>query len=465
MLQSSTEINIMKLLNKYFLVNSVFLLSFFPFIKIIPFITAEVQPIAIIFASIYLIFFKKKNFPKLYVAYYVLMILIYLGVGLVKIIINSQPEVTISHILESTFILLSPLIIFLALFDNFYLISVQCLRFSLYSWFLISVLQQYFPSILATTGIASILSTIISRFSDEALGGSRGVAGFAPEPSYASFIIMLIFTFAIYFYKVRKINKRELKLMVCVCIVMTLLNRSASIFILFAIFFIFYNFTFLLENVKFALKNRRSIKNLLKLFLGISFLMISLIGLYLLTGMVNFLPQSRIFDLLSAFSSLSHHEQIGLSEILELTNSLGSERSISVYVGYFNAVDTYGIGSGIGSWGSNFLDALEKAGFNPSKIDFFIYNGFRNSKPFAYASLLAFDMGIIGLISLSMIFIASIIRRLRISPQITPYGWACLGLSIFMLYFNSMASLPTGWLILLLFLQEPKLEFTINSDI
>ncbi|WP_414575719.1 hypothetical protein [Anabaena sp. CCY 9402-a] len=455
----------MTFLNKNFLLNAVFLLSFFPFIKFIPFITAEVQPFATFFAGMYLIAFRRKKIPELYVLWYLIIIFIYLCIALIKNFINPYSEVTISHILESTFIFLTPLIIFLALFNNLTLLSVNCLRFSIYSWFFISILQQYFPFVLSATGVSSILSSIISRFSDESLGGSRGVAGFAPEPSYASFIIILMFAFSIFIYKIHKIHKNEFKLMLLACIIMAFLNRSASIFSLFIIFYIFYNLIYLYQNILNLFKSKNSSQKLKK-FVWVSLLILtSFIIFWLLPNIIiNLLPNSRIADLLSAFSSLHQQKKIGLSDVLELTNNLGSQRSISVYVGYFNAVDTYGFGSGIGSWGTNFLDALEKSGFNPSEIKFFIYNGFRNSKPYAYAALLAFDMGFIGLISLSTIFIIAIIRRFRINREVTKYAWACLGLSLFILYFNCVASLPTGWLMFLIFLQDPKSVTTSNSD-
>ncbi|MBP5976075.1 hypothetical protein HW132_25905 [Brasilonema sp. CT11] len=447
------------------MINTIFLLSLFPFFKIIPFITAEVQPVASLFAGIYLVKFKKKTFPKFPVFFYLLVILLYFCIAFFQTILNPYNEDLIYYALESALIFISPLLIFLALFDNLHFISANIFKFALYSWLYISILQNYFSGILSAIGINFVLSLLISRFSNESLGGSRGVAGFAPEPSYAAHVIVLMFAFSIFLYRSRKILKKECYFMVFSCLFMAYVNRSASVVLFFFIFLIFYisKFRIISINQKIITSTSRKVNK--KATISLILLLCTLIGVYCLpTIILTFLPNSRIADFLLAFSSLNY-QHFNFFDLLDLTNNLGSQRQISVYVGYFNIFETYGLGSGLGSWGTNFLDTLEKAGINPSEINFFIYNGLRNLKPYAYAALLSFDTGIVGLVPLSMIFISSFLRKLHLNRKLSQYSWACLGLSMFLLYFNSVVSLPTSWLMFLLSLQDKHYSINSNEDV
>jgi hypothetical protein len=68
--------------DKTYLINLVFILSFFPFIKFIPFITAEAQPIAALVAFIYL--FKYSRPINKYIIFYFSIVFLYFVIALLK---------------------------------------------------------------------------------------------------------------------------------------------------------------------------------------------------------------------------------------------------------------------------------------------------------------------------------------------------------------------------------------------
>ncbi|MBW4419335.1 MAG: hypothetical protein KME13_08900 [Myxacorys californica WJT36-NPBG1] len=443
-----------QLYNQNSLLNLTFLLCFFPFFRIIPIGNSETQPIAAIVAGIYLLNNQAPKFLRHYITLFFSVTAFYFLISVFRYFLVSSEETLVLGALQSILILTTPLLIFAALFDNLRLISAKTFRFCLYPWLLISILQQCFPSILSSTGISTVLTILIPRFLGESLGGSRGVSGFSPEPSYAAQIIIGMLAFIFFLRRNGKIRKLEYYFMISSCVIMVFLNLSATIAIFFAIFLTFHVLVSLMRSawklLTFQLLSQRIGTTLLKFLLIGIFTCLILVSPVILT---TILPNSRILDLLTSFSS-SSYEDFDVFKLLNLTNELGSQRSISVYAGYFNAFTTHGFGSGLGSWSIQFLNTLEDSGLNPSKINFFMHNGFVDLKPYAYGALVAFDMGVVGLVFMSSIFVAAAFRKLRVNAEISQYAWACLGLSLLMVYFNSVASLPTGWLLFLLFLQD-----------
>jgi hypothetical protein len=431
--------------DKTYLINLVFILSFFPFIKFIPFITAEAQPIAALVAFIYL--FKYSRPINKYIIFYFSIIFLYFVIALLKyLFFNSTGELLINSTIESTLILLTPILIYLVLLNNLDLVSVNTFRFVQYSWFIISILQAYFPFLLNITGVSFILTSIIPRFLSESIGGSRGVSAFAPEPSYAAQVIIVIILFGFFMYKKNQIKTKEFYFIIFADLMMIIANKSGSIY-LFLILYLFFYFAVDLSNI---LKSPiYLIKNIFIIFT--SFIVLCLLALIFIAFQLS--ENSRLGDAVNVVSS-NNYNYFGFFDLLDITNQLGSQRTITVFVGYFNAFDTYGFGSGLGSWANNFINSLEKSGLKTDKIDFFISNGVTNLKPYSYAALLAFDTGFVGLISLSMIFVSSFFTKLNY--KVSQYGWSCLFLSLFMLYFNTVASLPCAWIIYLLFYYEKR---------
>ncbi|MBE9030600.1 hypothetical protein IQ266_12750 [filamentous cyanobacterium LEGE 11480] len=435
-------------------VNLIFLLSVFPFLRIIPLGSSETQPIACVVAAIHLLLLRKHTFPKQTLLPYLFVLGSYFFIGLIGYIANPSESFFLPAGLESIVILFAPLLIFVALYENLHLLKVQVVKLCIYAWAGISILQAFLPSILNATGISFILSRLISRFSSAALGGTRGVAGFAPEPSYAAQVIILLLAICLFLYRKQRLAKQEFVLMLASCVSMIVLNRSATIASFIAVFVFGFLMKTLISYSIGSVRTRFSTDQGLRVSKKILLLMCALVPVLISLQVFSVsLPESRVTDLVVALSNLNA-DNFNLIDILGLTNDLGSQRTLSVYSGYYNIVETRGLGSGLGSWSVNFLDTLEQAGIDASKVKFFVYNGFKNLKPYAYAALVSFDMGCIGLFTLSSMFLSLLLKKIMKVGMPSAFACACLICGSMMLYFNSLASLPTGWILILIGLQD-----------
>ncbi|MBE9216256.1 hypothetical protein IQ247_26945 [Plectonema cf. radiosum LEGE 06105] len=432
------------------LINLTFILCFFPFFKLIPFLGGEVQPLAVIPALLYLIIFKHKRLLITPIIIYLSIILIYLITAVVMFIVEPTNSPSIQSILESLIILISPLVIFVALINNLENISINIFRISIYSWFLISLLQAFYPPALVYSGLSSILSILIPRFLEKAFGGTRGVLGLSPEPSYAAQILIMIFLFSIFFYKIDKFKKNEYYFMLFACFLMFIFNASGSVFL--------YLFIYLISFLPLKIFKQLTFKEIHKI---ISLIIISILAFIIILSLFYFFIDkiftSRVSEVITIINSTDFNI-FNINELIDLTVSLGSGRSISVYIGYLNAINSYGFGSGLGSWSIHFLNA-----FKDSPISHVLYN-IDDSKPYSYASLVAFDLGLIGLVAFTYMLFSFLLPHLK-KYYVSPHSIGCFGVGIFTLYLNSVSSLPAGWLILAIILSDKgiKRKLTVSS--
>jgi hypothetical protein len=428
-----------------FFINAIFLLNLFPFFKLIPFIEAEVQPIGAVFAAAYLLLCSNKEQKHVYklIAPYIMVLTCYF---LGAIILANYGDIKLEDTVQSLIIFISPLLIFVALFNQFHLISLNVFRFAIYAWFLISVCQFYFSALLNATGISFLLSLMISRFSAEKLADwDRGVVAFAPEPSYGAHIILMMFAFAIFFYHQKRIGQPELILLTLLSLFMVCANQSATMGFIVLIFVSVYSLFELLMGSK-ASKLKVICTSAICLF-----------SFFILLASFPEIIGTRVFDVLMKLSSGFLGDGVQNFDAIEFTNSYGSVRTISTQVGYFNVLNTFGIGSGMGGWGTHFLDSLEQSGIELSSVTFFQNAGrVVNLKPYAYGALAAFDMGFLGLITLSSIFLRLLLRKVQHSSKISAFAWSCLVSFILGFYFNSPTSLPVYWMFFLLFLRDQE---------
>jgi hypothetical protein len=442
---------------KSVLTNIIFLLCLFPFFKVIPFIDAEVQPIAAVFSVVY-IFFNLKKIPKYLVkplVLYLILLILLLGYSFQLVSIDS---IKMANLIESFAIFIAPLAVFTALAGRLRYVSVKLFSVSVSLWFLLSFFQLLFPSILDSLGISSILELSISRYSSSAFGGGRGVGGFSSEPSYAAQIIVFMLVYSCFLYKHCLIHKKMFWGLLIQIVFMIFANRSGSILLMAAVFMIPY----------YALKSIKSLK------LVIQSVSLLILAIGVLPYTLSYLPNVSDFrmyqvmsDAASAFSGSS-----GGINLVEFENSQGSLRNISIQVGYLNIFRTGGLGSGIGGWGSDFLNAMEDVGFPINSVVYFSSDPslVANKKPFAYASLLSFDTGLLGLLSFSSILLISAKKRFRVgknqrSKKVDSLSMACFIYALFGLFLNSPSSLPIPWLIFLLFMYAPlKVGNSITSE-
>lgn len=137
-----------------------------------------------------------------------------------------------------------------------------------------------------------------------------------------------------------------------------------------------------------------------------------------------------------------------VSELFTLLINASGFRLVSILSGYNYALETFW-GGGVGAWAISSVDAMEAAGFSANEIMYFISHGdseFVGVRPTSYLANVALDMGIPGLVAISL-FLKSHLRR----------AWECgahvrplLGLFVFSLLFIGAVGNPVPWLALIL---------------
>jgi hypothetical protein len=421
------------------LINLIALLTFFPFFKVIPNIDAEIQPIAAFFSIVYILLYDinkwreiyNKTFPYLFV---------FGGYFLLSCFSLMKGDIGMPYLSQSISVFLAPLVIFIVLLDRISLISISVFKFSIYSWFCLSFFQLFASQLLNMTGISFVLSNIISRFSAETVSAGRGVAAFAPEPSYAAHNILLMLAFAIFYHRRKEISKKEFYTMIVMILFMVMSNQSGTIGLFMSSFALSYG---IFEVVKGG-KNSAIVLNISMILLGLFVLLIALFPMIL---------ELRFFFIISEFIS-SITGQAGKSfNALEFSDTFGSARGSSVQVGYESIFHTNGFGLGMGGWGTKSVEMARKTKVAEMSEYLFVY-GDTPIKPYAYGSFVAMEMGIIGLISMSVTFFSIILERLKVERNMSSFSFACLCLFVIGVYYNAPTSLPAHWVLLNLFFED-----------
>lgn len=414
-------------------------LTFFPFFKIIPGIDAEIQPIAAFFSMVYILFYDINKWRDIYnkTLVYFFVVGAYF---LIACFLLMKGEIGISYLAQSISVFLAPLVIFVVLLDRISTISISIFKFSIYSWFGISFCQIFASPLLNATGISFILSNIIARFSAETVSAGRGIAAFAPEPSYAAHNILLMLAFAIFYYRRQEIAKKEFMIMIAMIIFMVMSNQSGTIGLFMSSFALSYG---IFEVAKGG-KNSMTVMNISMLLLALTLVLIIMFPTIL---------ELRFILIISDFIS-SITGQAGKSfSALEFSDTYGSARGSSVQLGYESIFHTNGFGLGLGGWGTKSIEMARKTKVAELSEYLFVY-GDTPIKPYAYGSFVAMEMGIIGLISMSLMFFSIIIERLTIQKSMSSFSFACLCLFVLGVYYNAPTSLPAHWVLLNLFFED-----------
>lgn len=403
------------------LINLAFFFALFPFFKVVPFIEAEIQPIGVAFAGLYLLCKKNKKLDISLFIFFLIVSTYFLISIILPVFIE---EHTFLVTVETLITILTPLIYFLAFKDNLHLISKKLFFFSMNAWALFGTLQMFAPGLLRALFIDKIFGVLISRFNVSSVDDVRGVAMFAPEPSYAGYVILFMVIFSIFLYRSGQIKRSGLLYSVVLFLWMTFLNKSGTL-IIFSILFV----------LPIVLSYMFSIKRIW-------------LFVVLVLGTIAFFPlltqsSSRPVQMLLLLFSYILNGQISLDVFLDFNNMYGSGRFAQTLAGYYNIFLTYGFGSGLGSWKYQITDTMATFG-----IPIF------DAKPFSYASLVSFDMGIVGLLSLTVFLGRFVFKRMIIGRRISGFGLSCLFLSLFGIYISAPTSLPLFWLILLIYYHD-----------
>jgi hypothetical protein len=423
----------MRLNLKRISLNLITFFTFFSFFKVLP-IEAEIQPISAVLAIVYILVFDltSKIRRKIYIPAlpYIFVVFLYLIVSVVFISIGKPLQLT--YILQSLAIFLAPLAVFLFFINRISSISINVLRVSVYSWTAISFFQALLPSVLSATGISRILESSIARFTPDTVGIGRGVAAFSPEPSYAAHSILLMVGLIFFFYQKNSLRKSEFILMLLCSLFMVVVNQSGTLGFFIAVFALAFGMSELLKAKRGAIK---------------------VLAILILSGFIFFVttiffPQIleiRFFYIISTFidSIISR----GILNPIEFSDQFGSVRASAVQVGYESLPLTNGAGLGLGGWGSYSVDLAAETHVAKISSNLFIY-GDTPIRPYAYASFVSLDLGILGLISLSFMFISFFFLQVKRLSSLSSFSFACLWIFFLGVYYNQPTSLVSHWLFL-----------------
>jgi len=423
------------MLKKNYLVNLVFFFSFFPFIKFIPWIRAEVQPISAIFASIFILLFGiKRDRITMICILFTMCIISYSFISIVR-------GINIFEIFMLMLAYMLPLVIFLCLRENLHLLSKKTYSAILIIYLSIGLLQ-YFG--LFHFG-KHFLEMFIPRASVEQLGGgARGVTFLSPEPSYGGMLILLVILTGICLYLLNKISIFYLYIVFIASTIMLLMNKSATGFFLVLIFLM----TYFISKFLF--------KSIVYKFLFFLFLCIFLV---LFFNNIDYLIKTysskvRFIAIFGIIKNIIVSKNFFSYYALSL---LTAERLLTVIVGYISLFDGFGLGHGIASY---LIDSNRLSEFAGVYWPEYRHLGEDQMyaeiiKPGAYGAQVAMDMGIIGLLILFLL-VFSIWRSVDLSclKNFKNGNFICIALfiiGVFMVFFYSTTALPVPWVILAYF--------------
>ena len=350
------------------LVNAVFFLSIFCYLQLIP-IQAEVQPYAVI-PAIYLIWKYGSPIGK-YLKWYFAGLFSALLVSLYLALSGSyELGATISTFAA----IAAPVIIFGALIGRTHLISATIFRFVFWLWVGVGFSQKFLPAVQNALGIDTLFTLLISRYSAKDLSEwERGVTLLAPEPSYSARTIFLFAVFILWLYKTDRIKLPETFFYSAGLLFLCFVNQSGTVGFYALLFVIALNPLYVLVGGVAALT------------VGAGFTQIDNIRFVVL--LVD--AYDLIFNPAEEFDAIL------------FMNKYGSTRLITSSVAYAALFIERYWGGGIGSWSTQWLDALPFIGMVPEDMTFFSESGGErgiiNLKPAAHVALMVFDLGILGL--------------------------------------------------------------------
>jgi len=319
----------------------------------------------------------------------------------------------ISESFRSLLAYLNPLLVFILLMragaSEVYKFKIV-LRWVLISLIALGLIQ--FSSLIG--GLDAIFKFLIPRGGAEEFGNGRGVSLFSSEPSRAA--IEFIFIYAAW----RTFDVFP--------------NGRRMIFDFIAVFFVF----FIIRSATGAFM----IITLMWLYYGWRFVLI---------GMVVSVPVASIFVgtravqvIASVVAAASWQDAYNF-----ILNASGF-RLVSIISAYYNAAQSI-IGNGIGTWQTSSVNAMALAGFDPEKINYFIYfagSDFTGIRPTSYLSNIALDFGIIGISVISYtlfpffkrswnmvgdirsLFLLFVFSFLFIGSVGNPVPWICLAIAV-----------------------------------
>ena len=394
------------------LTNLMFLLVFFSYFKVIPFIDAENQPVAAVFAAMLLLLFPKL--PAL--APFTLFASITVLWACVSILLRSDEFFGI--VLRDLFTILAPVTVYLAAKGRLQYIRANVILWTIAIWFVVSCIQ-YFQFLEIFRGpLTAVLGGAISRFSDTA-AGIRGVSGLASEPAIAAINIFSMMLAIWLFFIQRVISKSVFFLSLAAIAVMIVSNGSGSMLI--------YVLTILMSAVVFGVRYSRA-----------------LAGFFALTAIIIVIasPLSRLGQIVDMVSAINFQNL----NLLKLSADIGGLRWPTIYVSYLTPLFFP-----VTLFGAQNVEFIATGAAVGVDIRTLVTNsGVDSFKPPSYGAFVALNFGILGVVVLAYWIVRKYPRVWKIADnlEIGPEVKTIIVCAMFMILGFSITASPLPWLIL-----------------
>lgn len=408
------------------LVNAVILFSFFPFFRYLPLGTVESQPIGGVIALLGLLRFGVVDRPV--VRSYLALVGVMLASAVMAIF---GLGVAASETIQQLAAYITPILTILFLWGRVHMISVGLVLASGISYIFIGILQYLglIPGVFE-----NLLSSMISRYQSDMVGGGRGVLMFTPEPSYAAKQILMFMAFIMSYWRDGKLKARFVSFLLIISMIsMIVLNKSIIGIGLSAIFL--FAFVFLL----LPLRRRLVLGTLL---VAVGFLIFS--GLQSVDTSNITKGSPRIVQISVSFAQAFAKGTFGFKDIVQF----GSARVVT-NVGGLRAIPDGGLlGSGVGNSEAAVKRTMEN---DPLLSDLrFDSSRFNTLKPEGWAIAFIVETGLLGLVTLLIV----VVRTLKAIEGETRLGMAAsvamLITSFTQILFLGPQSLPAPWITLVL---------------
>ncbi len=407
------------------LINLCFFLCFFPNARIIPGITAEVQPAAAIVAFfVLLICGVRRGRVSMAAGALSLLLVCYTVVS----VFRGVPA--LGAVLDLT-AYLAPLTIFLALRQNIRLLAPK--------FFVAATVIHFFVGTLQAAGVMPFrheIASVIPRF--DSVYASGGAAFLTSEPSYGAQILALIVATDMLLFWRGKLSGLSCIAIALVSVVMLVENRSSTAMVLMgaygAVLLLFYGPRW------FRRHPLSASAGLIAVIAGLC----SIVS-YINSGAADDQRYAETIMLLESMplDQLTSYRGLGL---------LAEARLISDIVGYKAMFDWYGVGHGVDSYaidGNKIYEVVDL----PSG-DCKVLAGLKDcqSKPQSYGAQIALDAGAAGLCLL--LYVAVLAALAAKSPRSTS-GTACRGVkcgiisvALLLLFLDGTTAMPAPWVML-----------------
>lgn len=242
------------------------------------------------------------------------------------------------------------------------------------------------------------------------------------------------------FYRKSIVSKKESLVMLVMTLFMVVVNQSGTIGFFMAVFGASYGFWELFKG------GTKTLKILMTL-------MIATCGGILATFIFPQILEARFFFVLSKLVDSLFSTNSKSFNAAEFSDQFGSVRAAAVQVGYESLGVTKGWGLGLGGWGTYSVEVARKTPVAEVSQYLFVY-GDTAIRPYAYASFVAFDLGIMGIVTLSYMFGQIIFKYWFRRKDISSFSFACFWIFFIGVYYNQPTSLVAHWLFVNLILED-----------